>query len=587
MEGMHNLLSRQLKKHGLVPAGLAPNAGEFLRSVDAAYRQADEERALLERSLELTSQEMLRDLDALRKAKEALSVSQAFLEKAQEVAELGSWAAEFNAGGGLMLSKEIFRICGLDARTPMTFVRYLELVQPDDREGVLRTREAAVREGAPFSHDYRIKRPDGSIRWVHSRADLIRDEAGAPFKLIGILQDITEHRELEERLCQSQKMEAVGRLAGGVAHDFNNFLTAIKGYSSFIRQAVEKDGDLYRDVLEIEKAAERAAALTHQLLAFSRKQVLKPEVLDVNHVVAGLETMMRCLIREDIVLVTRLKPGLGRITADPGQIGQVFMNLIVNGRDAMPGGGRLVIETGDAPAGAGPLGVPAVMISVADEGVGMEPAVLARVFEPFFTTKEHGKGTGLGLSTVYGIVSQSGGHIAVESVPGQGTKFILHFPRLEDGSEPAAAPVAPAAASLRGAETVFVVEDEEVVRALICRSLRELGYRVIAAASGQEAMRRFQAHTGPIHIVVTDLIMPGMNGRALAEMLKALRPEVRVLYMSGYTDDVIARHGVLEPGTPFLQKPFTPRLLAEKLREILAGEKSPAQQARRGALGGG
>lgn len=374
---------------------------------------------------------------------------------------------------------------------------------------------------------------------------------------------------LDRTLGQSQKMEAVGRLAGGIAHDFNNILTAIKGYSSFLREAAELNGEMRQDVEEIEKAADRAAALTNQLLAFSRKQVLQPEVLDVNRTLTELEFMMRRLIREDIELVIRLKSGMGRIMADPGQVAQVFMNLIVNARDAMPNGGRLVIETGDVVASASPLGVPSVMIAVIDGGAGMEAEVLAHVFEPFFTTKEKGKGTGLGLSTVYGIVSQSGGHIEVESVPGQGTRFIIHFPAVASGAEPAAAAAPPRVETCRGSETVFVVEDEAVIRKLICRTLHELGYEVLAADGGEEALQLLKGHPGPIHVAITDIIMPKMNGRDLAKRLLTLRPEMRVLYMSGYTDDETARYGVLAPGTPFLQKPFSPRMLAEKIREIL------------------
>ncbi|MBI2385148.1 MAG: response regulator [Elusimicrobia bacterium] len=563
MENLHSLLSRQLKKHYR-----ALPTDEFLLAVDAAYRQADEERALLERSLELTSQEMLRDLDELRRAKEALWESQSFLEKAQEAANIGSWAVGFD-GGRVKLSKECFRILGLDAGAEPTFERFADMVHPDDRAPYLRARESAIRGVSAYEIEYRIVRPDGSVRRVRSRADVVRDKAGAAIKLIGILQDVTERHELEERLRQSQKMEAVGRLAGGIAHDFNNILTAMKGYCSFLKGAVPKDGVLFRDVEEIEKSADRAATLTHQLLAFSRKQVLKPEVVDVNHVIGGLEGMMRCLIREDIDVVTRLKPGVGRIKADPGQIAQVLMNLIINARDAMPNGGRLVIETDDVAADASPLGVPAVMLEVTDGGSGMDPEVLAHAFEPFFTTKAVGKGTGLGLATVYGIVSQSGGHIAVASSPGRGTRFTIQFPAFAPGGMPDAPDVPAVSEGGKASETVLVVEDEDGVRKMICRSLLDQGYRVEAAADGEEALRLLEARSGPIDLVLTDIIMPGMNGRALAERIAARAPETRILYMSGYPDDVIARHGVLEPGTPFLQKPFTPRLLVETLREVL------------------
>lgn len=568
MNQKHSLLIRQLKKHGGA-SGSVPE-GEFLRAIDAAYRQADDERALLERALELTSQEMLRDLDELRRAKESLFESQVFLEKAQEVAKLGSWAAPLGEGGALLLSKECRRICGLDGDAPMSFERYLDLVHPEDRASVLLVREGAIRDGKAFSHDYRINRPDGALRWVHSRADVVRDDAGASVKLIGIIQDITNQRELEDRLRQSQKMEAVGRLAGGVAHDFNNILTAIKGYSAFLKSAIGgKDAGLRADVEEIEKAADRAAALTHQLLAFSRKQVLQPVILDINATVAGLEGMMRCLIREDIKVASFLKPGIGRIEADPGQISQVVMNLIVNARDAMPDGGTIRVETDDAEAGDSPLGVKSVRISVADAGTGMEPSVLSRIFEPFFTTKERGKGTGLGLSTVYGIVAQSGGHVAVESAPGRGTRFSVYLPRVEEPADAKASPVWTDAEPARGRGTVLVVEDEQIVRTMICRALRDQGYEVVAAAGGEEALRTSAAHPARIDLLLTDIIMPGMNGRALAERAATVRPEMRVLYMSGYTDDVIARHGVLEPGTPFVQKPFSPRVLAEKVREAI------------------
>jgi PAS domain S-box-containing protein len=564
MENLHRLLTRQLKKHEH-----ARPSDEFLLAIDAAYRQADEERALLERSLELTSQEMLRDLDELKRAKGALAESQAFLEKAQEAASIGSWAICLDGRGDVKLSKECFRILGLDAGATLSFDGYVELVHPDDRETYLRAREEAIRGETAYDLEYRIARSDGSVRWVHSTADVVRGDDGRPLKLIGIIQDITEHRELEERLRQSLKMEAVGRLAGGVAHDFNNILTAMKGYCGFVKGAIPKEGDLFRDVDEIEKAADRAAALTQQLLAFSRKQVLKPKVMDVNQAIEALSGMMRCLIREDIELVMRLKPGLGLIKADPGQVEQVVMNLIVNGRDAMPGGGRLIVETDAVAAGDGPLGVPGVVIAVSDEGDGMSPEVLAHAFEPFYTTKGIGKGTGLGLSTVYGIVSQSGGHISVESAPGRGTRFTVVLPRYE-GVEPMAAAAAPLKGTPGGFETILIVEDEAVLRTMICRTLLEHGYRVEAAPGGREALRLLEARTEPIHLLLTDIIMPGMNGRELAQSVAALNPDIRVVYMSGYTDDVLAGSGGLEPGIPLLEKPFTPCLLIEKIREVLA-----------------
>ena len=567
MRTMHRLLARQLKKCGRDPI-FGPD-DELLLSIDAAYRQADDERMLLERSLELTSQELLRDLEEMRRVKEALSESQSFLEKAQEVAKIGSWLGTIEI---TELSPEVYRIFGIAAGSFDEKAGSFHLfTHPADAEAAQGARDRLWHEGLSYAIEYRIRRSGTDLRWIHERATLIRDEAGRPQKMIGIVQDITEQRELESKLRQSQKMEAVGRLAGGIAHDFNNILTAIKGYSSFLKMSIKKSHDLFSDVDEIEKAADRAATLTHQLLAFSRKQILKPEVLDLNSVITGLGSMLRRLIIEDIELVTRLKPGLGRVKADPGQIEQVIMNLIVNGRDAMTAGGKLIIETDDVAMDDSPLGVASVKITVTDRGIGMSPEVMAHVFEPFFTTKEQGKGTGLGLSTVYGIISQSGGHIGVESVPGQGTNFIIHLPRLMSCVEPKTTLDPQNLGSLRGCETIFVVEDDAVLRTLICRTLREQGYKILAAADGKEALRLFKEHPRSIQAVVTDIIMPGMNGRTLVEHLMSLDPELRVLYMSGYTDDVIVQHGVLEPEIPFLQKPFTPLMLAEKMRKILAG----------------
>lgn len=367
--------------------------------------------------------------------------------------------------------------------------------------------------------------------------------------------------------AQAQKLEAVGRLAGGIAHDFNNLLTVIKGSNSFLRSSSGLSEEMRRDVDEIEKAADRAAALTQQLLAFSRKQLLKPEALDVNATLASLDGMVRGLIREDTVFVTRLTPGLGRIRADPGQLSQVIINIVLNARDAMPRGGRLVIETREVEAAGGPLALPAVLITISDSGVGMRSDVLERAFEPFFTTKEQSRG--MGLSTVYGIVEQSGGRVVVESSPGQGARFHLYFPRFADAAPAGSATAGRDLAAARSG-TVFVVEDEAGVRHLICRILRQQGYEVQAAAGGEEALRLLEAHPGPVRGVVTDIVMPGMGGLALARRLAELRPEVRILYISGYSDALAARSGALAPDSHFLQKPFSPGALADKVREVLA-----------------
>jgi signal transduction histidine kinase len=384
----------------------------------------------------------------------------------------------------------------------------------------------------------------------------------------------TQQRLLEQQLIESQKMEGIGRLAGGVAHDFNNLLTAILGYAELMESQLE-DENLRSELREIRLAGERAAALTQQLLAFSRRQILQPRTLDLNTVVSNIEKMLARLIGEDIKLVTRLEPALGSVKADPGQLEQVIMNLAVNARDSMPEGGTLTFETANSlldtdfvasHPGARPGGYAA--LTVADTGIGMSDEVRSHAFEPFFTTKERGKGTGLGLATAYGIVKQSGGYITVESEPGRGTTFRIYLPLVTD-SAAASRPGERPTSSPSGSETILLVEDESGVRRMSRTILETQGYTVLEAASGEEALVIARSHEGVIHLVATDVIMPGMSGRVLWDRLRALRPNSRVLFMSGYTDDVIARHGVLESGIAFLQKPFTPHGLAEKVRDVL------------------
>jgi CheY-like chemotaxis protein/two-component sensor histidine kinase len=370
-------------------------------------------------------------------------------------------------------------------------------------------------------------------------------------------------------------MEAVGQLAGGIAHDFNNLLTVIMGRTDLLLRSLRPADPVRQGIELVQKAAGRAADLTHQLLAFSRKQVLQPTSLDLNGVIANVEQMLGRLIGEDISLVTTLAPALGHVRADPSQIEQVIVNLVVNARDAMPQGGRLNIETSDVEldamyvrrhAGASPG--PHVMLAVGDTGVGMPSEVQAHIFEPFFTTKGPGKGTGLGLATVYGIVKQSEGYIEVDTEPGRGTTFRIYLPRVDEASAPAR-PKAALAQVPHGTETILLVEDEEAVRELARDILQANGYTVLDTQHGGEALLTCERHAGPIQLMVTDAVMPQMSGRELAERLAPLRPEMKVLYMSGYTDDAVVRHGVLDSGTAFLQKPFTPDMLARKVREVL------------------
>jgi signal transduction histidine kinase/DNA-binding response OmpR family regulator len=401
----------------------------------------------------------------------------------------------------------------------------------------------------------------------------ILSAGGERLGAVVVMHDITERNRLEQQLRHSQKMEAVGRLAGGVAHDFNNLVTIINGYSEVLQYEMGPSGSAEELLGEIRKAGDRAAGLTRQLLAFSRQQVTAPRVLDLNAVVADVSKMLERIIGEDVTLTHEAAADLGPVRADPGQVEQVLLNLAVNARDAMPQGGRLVIRTANVEPAAGDARLPElrrgryVLLSVSDTGCGMDAATKARAFEPFFTTKETGKGTGLGLATVYGIVKQSGGHVEVFSEPGRGTTFTVYLPRV-DPAPPASAEPTPGRSPF-GTETLLLAEDEEAVRTLAGCVLRMSGYTVLEAADGAEALRVAGRHAGPIHLLVTDVVMPGMGGRALADRLTAARPETRVLYLSGYTADEVVRHGVREAEVAFLQKPFKVDALILKVREAL------------------
>jgi PAS domain S-box-containing protein len=437
----------------------------------------------------------------------------------------------------------------------------------EQEEKVLTTgRESVAEEGIPDGQ--------GCIHAIMSKKNLLIDKSGNR-QVIGVLRDITDQKRLQAQFLQAQKMEAIGVLAGGMAHDFNNLLNVINGYSELLLEPLAQDDPTRRDLEQIREAGQRAAALTTQLLAFSRKQILQPEILDLNTIIDRMSSMLRRLIRENIELVAITQPDLGLINADPGQIQQIIMNLAVNAHDAMLQGGNLTIETANVILGeeyvrehpavkAGSY----VMLAISDSGIGMDSATQARLFEPFFTTKEKGKGTGLGLSTVYGIVKQSNGFIWVYSEPGKGTTFKVYFPRAE-GTVPKITEEEKSEQGVKGTETLLISEDEASVRALATRILSEQGYAVIEASNGLEALDIAQAYAGEIHMVITDVVMPAMGGKALVTKLKETRPGIKVLYVSGYTENAIVHHGILDSGIDFLQKPFSVESLLHKVREVL------------------
>jgi signal transduction histidine kinase len=446
----------------------------------------------------------------------------------------------------------------------------------DDIGNVIDANPAACTLSGKSIEEIRLLRMTDVLPENDGRVLDTRSTAFAPGVLVYTVRDLTRQRKLEDQLAQAQKMEAIGQLAGGVAHDFNNLLTVIMSYSSLLLSEMAADDAMRGDIQEISAAAERAAALTRQLLAFSRKQVLQMRPVNLNSVVADVEKMLRRLIGEDISLTANLDPELALISADPGQLEQVLINLAVNARDAMPGGGALTITTdnarlsdehGERHLGAAPGKY--VMLAVTDTGSGMTKEVQQRLFEPFYTTKGPGKGTGLGLATVHGIVKQSGGDVYVYSELGHGTTFKVYFPLLTNATDILTATAEHRAVTPRGSETVLLAEDDESLRALGARVLSGLGYNVLVARTGSEALRIVAEHNGLIHLIATDVVMPEMNGSQLVEKVLEARPEIRVLFMSGYTDDEVMRRGVIDGQTAFLQKPFTPDLLAHKVREVL------------------
>lgn len=497
------------------------------------------------------------------------------LDEAQRLGRVGSWT--WDGEHHLIVgSAEFFHILGLAPATVMQRLDlFAQLVHPDDRPACRSELERiAARRSSFATHELRITRPDGTVRVVMLRAEFVYRTNGLPLAAWGTLQDVTERRELEEQLRLAQRMEALGQLAGGVAHDFNNLLTVIKMESDFLEEGLPAEDHLREEIGEIRRAAERGAGLTRRLLAFSRKQVLHPRLVDLNNLVGEITQMLRRLIGEDIKLATNLAVNLPAILADPGQLEQVLVNLAVNARDAMPDGGVLVVSTRAMTATAGDALIPAgnyVVLTVSDTGHGMDESVRQRIFEPFFTTKPAGFGTGLGLSTVLGIVEQSGGHLAVASEKGRGTRFTIHLPVATDRlpAHHQAQPRVPNAQPNTGHATVLLVEDEAPLRAACRRLLEREGFTVIAAADGYDAVSLADSFGDAIDLLVTDMVLPGLSGREIVDRLASKRPNIAVLYMSGYTDDEILRRGLLDEAVNLLEKPFTGTQLLDAVRASL------------------
>jgi two-component system, cell cycle sensor histidine kinase and response regulator CckA len=515
-----------------------------------------------------------RDISQSARAQPALELDRIFFEKAQEVAHVGSWVVDLDKSHRVGWSTETHRIFGVPpGEFDGTADTFYSLVHEADRPVVRAATLAAVAGTAPYDVEHRIVRRDGSERWVHGRADVLRDDHGQRMRLVGTVQDITDRRHLEDQLRHSQKMEAVGRLAGGIAHDLNNALTAIAGYAELALGQVPDEHPVRADLDEIRRAAERATSVTRHLLEFSRKRLLEPRVFSLNESVIAMARMLSRLLGSDIEVVTRLDPASPSILGDPGHVEQAIINLAVNARDAMPNGGRLDLATkfdivDEASARAHVPMKPGryVVLCVTDTGHGMSREIQNRIFEPFFTTKAVGKGTGLGLSMVYGTLKQIGGFVFVDSEIGRGTEFSLYFPPVPLHALPPPFPTEEV--KRRASETLLVVEDEAAVRTLVASALRKEGYRVLIASSAEEALAIAQGREAEIDLLLTDAMMPGQSGIDLARALVSRRPDLPVVLMSGYTVETLPLENV-EARFSLLHKPFTPRELRQRIREVL------------------
>jgi PAS domain S-box-containing protein len=522
-----------------------------------------------------------RDITESKQAREVLAQSQERLQLALRAARMGTWQWEL-ASDTLSWDEGLNQLFGVGPGERISrYEDFLERVHEEDRLFVREMLEKAIEGGGGLDYEFRVVLPSGRIRWLADQGRVVRDEAGKVLYVTGVCLDVTERKQVQERLRQAQRMDSVGQLAGGIAHEANNMMSVVLGCADYVLQREDLPEPVRQDVDQIWRAAKRTAGITQQLLAFSRRQVLQPQVLDLNATIRDLEVILGRALGEDRALRMHLSPNLGQVRADPGQLEQVLINLTLNARDAMAAGGRLTIETmnvvldqayaaGKSVESLQPGEYAAVVVT--DTGHGMDQATLGRIFEPFFTTKDIGEGTGLGLSTVYGIVKQSGGYIWVYSEPGLGTTFKLYFPLVAQSLEAAVAQTPTPGGQAE--EVVLVVEDEPMVRSIIARTLRDCGYGVLEAANGREALSVVEAQQGRVTLIVVDVVMPDIGGREMATRVAQRWPDVPVLFTSGYTGLDVVRRGLLEEGREFIQKPLAPEALARKVREMVDAKQT-------------
>jgi two-component system, cell cycle sensor histidine kinase and response regulator CckA len=527
----------------------------------------------------------LRDLSQKKQSEEQLRRKQAALELALEAAGLGTWEYDFTSGT-MYWDERAKSLLGLSPDAPMTLDPWLESLHPEDRREIEELWKKALLERLAFSAEYRVIWPDSSVHWIMAVGRCTSDITGEPFTMSGVVLDLTERRQAEEHLQETLRLEAVGRLAGGIAHDLNNMLAAILGFCEFLHRGLEANDPRRMDVEQISLAADRSANLTRQLLAFARRELIQPQVLDVNTIVRRAAAMFPSILGENIELVLELAPQPGLIYADPHQIEQTLMNLVLNARDAMPRGGHVIVETkpvnldpNSARPGNVSAGIPGgsfTMLAVTDTGHGMDAATLQRIWEPFFTTKPPGQGTGLGLSSVYGTVKQSGGFVWAESELERGTTVQVYWPQTGSHAETVVQSTELSAVQ-GGSETILIVEDEDLVRALGVRVLKGEGYRCYEARNAKEALQLLEDEGVHVDLIITDVVMPGMSGGGLGDRLELLRPGVPILFTSAFTDEDVIRRGLLAKDRPFLQKPSTPQELARMVRKVLDAAASSRQ----------